>query len=55
MTVQSSVGKVGSKIIKTKWPVTEGLILGTTKLPEKIAEQEPDIIDVTKEERKLIY
>jgi hypothetical protein len=53
MTVKSSSGKVGTKIIKTSWPVEQGLILGTTKLPLLIGATVPEISDITKEEGKL--
>ena len=35
MTVKGDTGGIGTKGIKTKYPVTEGLILGTTKIKGK--------------------
>jgi len=33
--VEVGTGKTGTRFIKTDWPIEEGLIAGTTKLPEK--------------------
>lgn len=35
MTVQSGPGGYGTRHIRSDWPITEGLNLGTNKLPEK--------------------
>ena len=34
MTVEVGTGGVGTRFIKTEWPIEEGLTLGTTKLSE---------------------
>lgn len=35
MTISEGPGGKGTKIIKTKYPIDEGLNLGTNKLPKK--------------------
>ena len=39
MTVQSDPAHDGDKELKTDWPITEGLELGTTKLPKEASQK----------------
>lgn len=34
MTVRVGTGTSGTRFLNTEWPITEGLTLGTTKLPD---------------------
>ena len=36
MVVSSEAGGIGTKVIKTKYPVVEGTSLGTTKLSDEV-------------------
>jgi len=44
---------IGSKELKTKWPIEEGLTLGTTKLPETIGLIPEETVVPLKEEKRL--
>ncbi len=39
MTVKSDLANDGDKELKKDWPITEGLILGTTKLPKEASQK----------------
>jgi hypothetical protein len=50
--VTVGTGKSGTRFIKTDWPITEGLIAGTTKLPEK-SHLEAEEKDLTPEKDRV--
>lgn len=51
MTVEVGTGTKGTRFVNTKYPVEEGLILGTTKIEDKEINLKPqDYSNVSKRE-----